>query len=192
MACRQEERDDRDESDHGDHMGAHAQRVDVPPIAAPRHPLPDRHRYFLSSFEPSGEFDAVIVAVTDDGRRRYFTTRDGASLDEVDEVSFERRRESGTRSMIELDERELGELEVELQFVRPVRGRDPIAEAEAEAAEARPSRVEAEAEPRVRGSRSSAESEARMPKRTEPDLPTRTPRDLGSGRGRERGGRGSE
>ena len=130
----QEERDDRDESDHGDHMGAHAQRVDVPPIAAPRHPLADRHRYFLSSFEPSGEYDAVIVAVTDDGRRRYFTTRDGASLDEVDEVSFERRRESGTRSMIELDERELGELEVELHFVRAVRGRDPIAEAEAEAA----------------------------------------------------------
>ena len=130
----QEERDDRDESDHGDHMGAHAQRVDVPPIAAPRHPLADRHRYFLSSFEPSGEFDAVIVAVTDDGRRRYFTTRDGASLDEVDEVSFERRRESGTRSMIELDERELGELEVELHFVRAVRGRDPIAEAEAAAA----------------------------------------------------------
>lgn len=147
----QEERDDRDESDHGDHMGAHAQRVDVPPIAAPRHPLADRHRYFLSSFEPSGEFDAVIVALTDDGRRRYFTTRDGASLDEVDEVSFERRRESGTRSMIELDERELGELEVELHFVRAVRGRDPIAEAdaavdaEAEAAAEERAEIESEA-----------------------------------------------
>ena len=96
------------------------------------HPSPERRRYFLSSFEPSGEFDAVIVAVTHDGRRRYFTTRDGASMTEVDEVSFERRRESGTRSMLELDERELGELEVELEFVRPVRGRDPIAEADAE------------------------------------------------------------
>ena len=154
----QEERDDRDESDHGDHMGAHARRVDVPPIAAPRHPLPDRHRYFLSSFEPSGEYDAVIVAVTDDGRRRYFTTRDGASLDEVDEVSFERRRESGTRSMIELDERELGELEVELQFVRPVRGRDPIAEAEAAAMPRRKSR-RGRAEP----SREAAPSPRRTP-----------------------------
>ena len=142
----QEEGDDRDESDHGDHMGAHARRVDVPPIAGPRHPLPDRHRYFLSSFEPSGEYDAVIVAVTDDGRRRYFTTRDGARLDEVDEVSFERRRESGTRSMIELDERELGELEIELRFVRPVRGRDPIAEAEAEAAAGTEAQVVAGAE----------------------------------------------
>ena len=35
--------------------------------------------------------------------------------------------------MIELDERELGELEVELHFVRAVRGRDPITEAAAEA-----------------------------------------------------------
>ncbi len=113
---------------------AHARRLEVPPIEAPRHPLPDRRRYFLSSFEPSGDYDAVIVAVTDGGRRRYFTTRDGARLAEVDEVSFERRRESGTRSILELDERELGELEVELQFVRPVRGRDPIAEAEADAA----------------------------------------------------------
>ena len=105
----------------------------MPPIEALRHPLPERRRYFLSSFEPSGDYDAVIVAVTHDGRRRYFTTRDGARLTEVDEVSFERRRESGTRSMLELDERELGELEVELQFVRPVRGRDPIAEAQTEA-----------------------------------------------------------
>ena len=119
---------DRDDASHG----AHARRLDVPPIAAPPHPLPDRSRYFLSSFEPSGDYDAVILAVTHDGQRRYFTTRDGARLVEVDEVSFERRRESGTRSMLELDERELGELEVELQFVRPVRGRDPIAEAEAE------------------------------------------------------------
>ena len=113
--------------------GAHARPVDVPAIVALRHPSPERRRYFLSSFEPSGDYDAVIVAVTHDGRRRYFTTRDGATLTEVDEVSFERRRESGTRSMLELDERELGELEVELEFVRPVRGRDPIAEAEAEA-----------------------------------------------------------
>ena len=161
----QEERDDRDESDHGDHMGAHARRVDVPPVAAPRHPLPDRHRYFLSSFEPSGEYDAVIVAVTDDGRRRYFTTRDGASLDEVDEVSFERRRESGTRSMIELDERELGELEIELQFVRPVRGRDPIAEAEAAA---RGRRRSARRKPKRRG-RSRRARRARAERPREPD-----------------------
>ena len=113
-------------------VGAHARPVDIPAIVALRHPSPERRRYFLSSFEPSGDYDAVIVAVTHDGRRRYFTTRDGASLTEVDEVSFERRRESGTRSMLELDERELGELEVELEFVRPVRGRDPIAEAAAQ------------------------------------------------------------
>ncbi|MFE6254513.1 hypothetical protein [Agromyces sp. NPDC057865] len=108
--------------------GAHARRPEVAPVEAPRHPLPDRRRYFLSSFEPSGDYDAVIVAVTDGSRRRYFTTRDGDNLTEVDEVSFERRRESGTRSLLELDERELGELEAELRFVRPVRGRDPIAE----------------------------------------------------------------
>jgi hypothetical protein len=104
----------------------------------PRHPLPDRRRYFLSCVEPSGDYDSVIVAVTDGERRRYFTTRDGERFAEVDEHSFEQRRESGARSMLELDERELGELEVELQFVRPVRGRDPIAEAAetSEAAEA--------------------------------------------------------
>ena len=54
---------DRDDATHG---GAHARRPDVPQIEAPRHPLPERRRYFLSSFEPSGEFDAVIVAVTHD------------------------------------------------------------------------------------------------------------------------------
>jgi hypothetical protein len=125
----------------GGALGAHARPFAVPTIEVPRHPLPDRRRYFLSCLEPSGDFDAVIVAVSDGGRRRYFSTRDGAQLTEVDEVSFERRRESEARSMLELDERELGELEVELKFVRPVRGRDPIAEAEA--AEA----VEAEAAP---------------------------------------------
>ncbi|WP_238476296.1 hypothetical protein [Agromyces mariniharenae] len=110
--------------------GAHARRLEVPPVEVPRHPMPERRRYFLSSFEPSGDYDSVIVAVTDGSRRRYFTTRDGDALTEVDEVSFERRRESGTRSLLELDERELGELEAELRFVRPVRGRDPIAEAD--------------------------------------------------------------
>ena len=153
---------DRDDASH---VGAHARRLEVPPIAAPRHPLPDRRRYFLSSFEPSGDYDAVIVAVTDDGRRRYFTTRDGARLVEVDEVSFERRRESGTRSMLELDERELGELEVELQFVRPVRGRDPIAEAEAEA-----EAVESEAESTRTSRRAEAEAEgAKPPSEARPD-----------------------
>jgi hypothetical protein len=125
-----ERREDRVD---GMHAGAHARPVDVPPVEVPRHPLPERQRYFLSSLEPSGEYDAVIVAVTDGGRRRYFTTRDGARLTEVDEDSFERRRDSEARSMLELDERELGELEAELKFVRPVRGRDPIAEAENEA-----------------------------------------------------------
>jgi hypothetical protein len=122
-------------ADRGDgaRAGAHALRLEVPPVPAPRHPLHDRLRYYLCCLEPSGEFDEVIVAVTDAGRRRYFATRDGERLAEVAEHAFERRSESGTRSMLELDERELGELEAELQFVRPVRGRDPIAEAAAEA-----------------------------------------------------------
>jgi hypothetical protein len=114
-------------------VGAHARRLDVPAIEVPRHPLPDRPRYFLSSLEPSGDYDAVIVAVSDGERRRYFTTRDGAQLVEVDEDSFEQHGDSGVRSLLELDERELGELEAELRFVRPVRGRDPIAEAAAAA-----------------------------------------------------------
>lgn len=121
---------DDDPAPPGMRAGAHAQPVEVPVVAVPRHPLADRPRYFLSSLEPSGEFDAVIVAVTDGARRRYFTTRDGARLAEVSEASFERRSEDGARSLLELDERELGELEAELQFVRPVRGRDPIDEAE--------------------------------------------------------------
>lgn len=121
---------DDDHAPQGVRAGAHAQPVEVPVVAVPRHPLADRPRYFLSSLEPSGEFDAVIVAVTDGARRRYFTTRDGARLAEVSEASFERRSEDGARSLLELDERELGELEAELQFVRPVRGRDPIEEAD--------------------------------------------------------------
>ena len=112
--------------------GAHAQPIDVP-VVAPRSASEDRRRYFLSSAEPSGEFDAVIVAVTDGARRRYFTTRDGERLTEVDHGWFDRRSADGARSLLELDERELGELEAELQFVRPVRGRDPVAEAEARA-----------------------------------------------------------
>ncbi|MGR2752802.1 hypothetical protein [Agromyces arachidis] len=108
--------------------GAHAQPIDVPDVPA-RPSIADRRRYFLSSQEPSGDFEAVIVAVTDAGRRRYFTTRDGARLTEVDHDWFDRRSSDGGRSLLELDERELGELEAELEFVRPVRGRDPIAEA---------------------------------------------------------------
>lgn len=113
-------------------VGAHAQPIDVPAVA-PRSASEDRRRYFLSSVEPSGEFDAVIVAVTDGTRRRYFTTRDGDRLTEVDHGWFDHRSADGARSLLELDERELGELEAELQFVRPVRGRDPVAEAEARA-----------------------------------------------------------
>jgi hypothetical protein len=111
-------------------VGAHAQPIDVPVVAPrPATAAADRRRYFLSSAEPSGEFDAVIVAVTDGARRRYFTTRDGERLTEVDHGWFDRRSADGARSLLELDERELGELEAELRFVRPVRGRDPVAEA---------------------------------------------------------------
>ncbi|MEV1129263.1 hypothetical protein [Agromyces sp. NPDC049794] len=108
--------------------GAHALPLEVPPVEGPRHPVQDRVRYYLCCLEPSGDFDEVIVAVTDAGRRRYFATRDGERLAEVDEDSFVQRSEGGARSLLELDEREVGELEAELQFVRPVRGRDPIAE----------------------------------------------------------------
>lgn len=113
----------------GSRSGAHALPVEVPPVEVTRHPVHDRPRYYLCCLEPGGEFDEVIVAVTDAGRRRYFATRDGERLTEVDEDSFVRRSTGGARSMLELDERELGELEAELEFVRPVRGRDPIAEA---------------------------------------------------------------
>ncbi|WP_448811226.1 hypothetical protein [Agromyces bauzanensis] len=119
----------RAERGEGSRAGAHALPLEVPPVEVPRHPVHDRLRYYLCCLEPSGEFDEVIVAVTDAGRRRYFATRDGERLAEVDEDSFVRRSAGGARSMLELDERELGELEAELEFVRPVRGRDPIAEA---------------------------------------------------------------
>ena len=148
----EEDQDDDPGDDQGDvtRVGAHARRIGVPEIEEPRHALADRPRYFLSCSEPSGDYDAVIVAVTDGDRRRYFTTRDGERLTEVDDRSFDQRPESGGRLMLELDERELAELEVELQFVRPVRGRDPIAEAGADAdADAAAGEVEVETEGKV-------------------------------------------
>ncbi|WP_243648529.1 hypothetical protein [Agromyces fucosus] len=103
-----------------------------------RHPSPrDVQRYYLCSEEPSGEFVEVIIPVTDAGRIRYFTTSDGDELTEVDEDYFVRRREGNARSLLELDAREMAELQAELDFVRPVLGRDPLAEA-AEAAESAP------------------------------------------------------
>ena len=92
FGVRSTELERRMDREGGMHAGAHARRFEVPMIEELRHPLPDGRRYFLSSVEPSGEFDAVIVAVTDGGRRRYFTTHDGERLSEVDEASFERRR----------------------------------------------------------------------------------------------------
>ena len=90
----------------------------------------DIQRYYLCCMEPDGEFVEVIVAVSDAGRRRYFTTADGRRLSEVEEDYFDLLRESGARSMLELDDREMGELEAELRFVRSVRGRDPLLEIE--------------------------------------------------------------
>ncbi|RXZ37420.1 hypothetical protein, partial [Agromyces binzhouensis] len=92
------------------------------------HADPDRRRYFLSSLQPSGDYEAVIVAITDGSSRRYFSSRDGSHFIEVDELSFEQRRKSGTRSLLEIGEHELRELEGALIFVRPLDGRDPIAE----------------------------------------------------------------
>ncbi|WP_235507738.1 hypothetical protein [Agromyces sp. Root1464] len=102
-----------------------------------RHPSPrDVQRYYLCSEEPSGEFVEVIIPVTDAGRIRYFTTSDGDELTEVDEDYFVRRREGNARSLLELDAREMAELQAELDFVRPVLGRDPLAEAAESAAAA--------------------------------------------------------
>lgn len=108
--------------------GAHSRGRDIPPLLRTSRRTADIQRYYLCSLEPSGEFDELIIAVSDGERRRYFTTRDGAALTEVDEDEFELRRASGTRSLLELNDRELGELETELGFVRPVRGRNPVAE----------------------------------------------------------------
>ncbi|WP_232333689.1 hypothetical protein [Agromyces laixinhei] len=95
-----------------------------------RHPPHrDGQRYYLCSEEPSGEFVEIIIPVTDAGHIRYFTTRDGDRLTEVDEDYFVHRREGNARSLLELDAREMAELQAELDFVRPVLGRDPLAEA---------------------------------------------------------------
>jgi YD repeat-containing protein len=100
-----------------------------------RHPSPrDVQRYYLCSEEPSGDFVEVIIPVTDAGRRRYFATSDGERLTEVDEDYFLGRGEGNARSLLELDAREMAELQAELNFVRPVLGRDPLAEVAAEAA----------------------------------------------------------
>ncbi|MFB9641291.1 hypothetical protein [Agromyces lapidis] len=102
----------------------------VPPAAVPA----EVERYYLCCEVPSGDFVEVILAVSDGGRRRYFTTSDGDRLAEVDEYYFVRRSLGDARSMLELDAREMAELEAELNFVRPLRGRDPLAELAAEAA----------------------------------------------------------
>ncbi|MCD5346001.1 hypothetical protein [Agromyces sp. S2-1-8] len=94
---------------------------------------PEQQRYYLCCEVPSGDFVEVIVAVTDGARRRYFTTSDGARLVEVDEDYFVHRSLGDARSLLELDAREMAELEAELGFVRTVRGRDPLAEVELEA-----------------------------------------------------------
>lgn len=91
-------------------------------------------RYYLCCEVPSGDFVEVILAVSDGGRRRYFTTSDGDRLAEVDEYYFVRRSLGDARSMLELDAREMAQLEAELNFVRPLRGRDPLAELAAESA----------------------------------------------------------
>ncbi|UOE42876.1 hypothetical protein [Agromyces larvae] len=115
-----------------------AQAAEPPAAAPPVEALASRRssraasgqRYYLCCIEPSGEYVEVIVALTDAGRRRYFTTRDGSRMTEVDEGYFARRSTGEARSMLELDDREMGELETELQFARPVRGRDPLSEPE--------------------------------------------------------------
>ncbi|MFF2388034.1 hypothetical protein [Agromyces sp. NPDC058104] len=107
------------------------------PAAAPGQPAAapaEIERYYLCCEVPSGDFVEVILAVSDGGRRRYFTTSDGDRLAEVDEYYFVRRSLGDARSMLELDAREMAQLEAELNFVRPLRGRDPLAELAAESA----------------------------------------------------------
>ena len=97
--------------------GAHARRVDVPPVAAPRHPLRS------SSVVPQQLRAERRVRRRDRGRHRR---RTAALLHDPRPGEPRRGRRGpvrapprdGIRSMIELDERELGELEVELDFVR--------------------------------------------------------------------------
>ena len=108
-------------------------RIPAPEWGRHPHPSPrDVQRYYLVSEEPSGEFVEVIIPVTDAGRRRYFATSDGDRLTEVDEDYFVGRGEGNARSLLELDPREMAELQAELNFVRPVLGRDPLAEVAAE------------------------------------------------------------
>ncbi|MFE6965479.1 hypothetical protein ACFVAJ_10210 [Agromyces sp. NPDC057679] len=106
----------------------------VPPAPVAPAVAAEVERYYLCCEVPSGDFVEVILAVSDGGRRRYFTTSDGDRLAEVDEYYFVRRSLGDARSMLELDAREMAELEAELNFVRPLRGRDPLAELAAEAA----------------------------------------------------------
>lgn len=123
----------RRSADHGGTL--RPRRVPAPEWG--RHPSTrDLQRYYLCSEEPSGEFVEVIIPVTDNGRRRYFATSDGERLTEVDEDYFVGRGEGNARSLLELDAREMAELQAELNFVRPVLGRDPLAELAAEAAAA--------------------------------------------------------
>ncbi|GAA1055831.1 hypothetical protein GCM10017608_15130 [Agromyces luteolus] len=110
------------------HPGRRPRRREAIAFDPADHQDPDRRRYFLSSLQPSGDYEAVIVAITDGASRRYFSSRDGSHFIEVDELSFEQRRKSGSRSMLEIGEHELRELEGALIFVRPLDGRDPIAE----------------------------------------------------------------
>ncbi|MDQ0893547.1 hypothetical protein [Agromyces ramosus] len=132
-----------------DHGGTHGGTLRPRRVPAPewgRHPSPrDVQRYYLCSEEPSGEFVEVIIPVTDNGRRRYFATSDGERLTEVDEDYFVGRGEGNARSLLELDAREMAELQAELNFVRPVLGRDPLAEVAAVAAEAAAAEAAADA-----------------------------------------------
>lgn len=128
-----------------------ARAVPIVTTSAASAASPEQQRYYLCCEVPGGDFIEVIVAVTDGARRRYFTTSDGARLVEVDEDYFVHRSLGDARSLLELDAREMAELEAELGFVRTVRGRDPLVEVEVEgAAEPEPERtveVERAAEP---------------------------------------------
>ncbi|UOQ88009.1 hypothetical protein MUN74_11965 [Agromyces endophyticus] len=129
-------------------QGAPARAVPIATTGAATAASPEQQRYYLCCEVPSGDFVEVIVAVTDGARRRYFTTSDGARLVEVDEDYFVHRSLGDARSLLELDAREMAELEAELGFVRTVRGRDPLAEVALEVEADEPAEADApKAEP---------------------------------------------
>ncbi len=153
-------------------VGLHGRRVE--PAPSPD----DGPAYYLCSSEPDGAFESIVVATGSGERRRFFTTRDGVRMTEIDEAAFAWLRDGESTSMLEIDERELAAVETELRFGRPVRGRDPVAESggaaeRADAAE--PSPADVPTVPIATVSRSHARADAAPPAPVPPPPPPAAP-----------------